>query len=146
MDPKDNLTDPKLLITDANLQIDNPNNPRMPAGMTFLGQFLDHDMTFDPTSSLERQSDPEHIANFRTPTFGLDHLYGAGPAGSPHLYGHPRTALAGRRRTHHLSARGSGPSAERGRDPTPGTGRLTGVSGGRPECQHFDRMPEITIL
>src|SRR4029077_19005608 len=60
--------------------------------------------------------------------------------------GHPRTALAGRRRTHHLPARGSGPSAERGRDPTPGTGRLTGVSGGRPECQHFDRMPEITIL
>jgi hypothetical protein len=89
MDPKDKLTDPKLLITDANLQIDNPNNPRMPAGMTFLGQFLDHDMTFDPTSSLERQSDPEHIANFRTPTFGLDHLYGAGPAGSPHLYDQP---------------------------------------------------------
>jgi uncharacterized membrane protein len=38
--------------------------------------------------------------------------------------GHPRTARAGRRRTHHLPARGSGPSAERGRDPTPGTGRL----------------------
>ena len=58
----------------------------MSAGMTFLGQFIDHDMTFDPTSSLERQVDPEHIANFRTPSLGLDNVYGAGPGGSPHLY------------------------------------------------------------
>lgn len=87
MDAKDDLTqDPKLLITDDNLQKNNPNNPTMGAGMTFLGQFLDHDMTFDPTSSLERQVDPEHIANFRTPTLALDNLYGAGPGGSPHLY------------------------------------------------------------
>src|SRR5690606_18120261 len=57
------------------------------AGFTFLGQFLDHDITFDPTSSLERQSDPEHISNFRTPSLGLDNVYGAGPGGSPHLYG-----------------------------------------------------------
>lgn len=59
----------------------NPNNrdnPAMTAGMTFFGQFLDHDLTFDPTSSLERQVDPESIANFRTPAFELDNLYGAG--------------------------------------------------------------------
>jgi hypothetical protein len=64
----------------------NPNNPALTAGMTFLGQFLDHDMTFDPTSSLERQVDPEQIANFRTPTLALDSVYGAGPGASPHLY------------------------------------------------------------
>jgi hypothetical protein len=64
----------------------NPDNPRIPAGFTFLGQFIDHDLTFDPTSSLERQSDPESIENFRTPVFELDSVYGAGPAASPYLY------------------------------------------------------------
>ncbi|MYZ47919.1 peroxidase [Rhizobiales bacterium L72] len=64
----------------------NPDNPAMPSGITFLGQFLDHDITFDPTSSLERQQDPEAITNFRTPAFELDSVYGSGPGASPHLY------------------------------------------------------------
>jgi hypothetical protein len=63
---------------------DDPNG--MPAGFTFFGQFIDHDVTFDPTSSLERQNDPESVANFRTPFLELDNAYGAGPDGSPHLY------------------------------------------------------------
>ena len=87
MDAREDLNaDPKELITDLNLSANNSNSPTMSAGMTFLGQFIDHDMTFDPTSSLERQVDPEHIANFRTPSLGLDNVYGAGPGGSPHLY------------------------------------------------------------
>ena len=87
MDAKDKLSEgPVKLITDPALSANNPNNPQLTAGFTFLGQFLDHDMTFDPTSSLERQADPEHIANFRTPSLGLDNVYGAGPGGSPHLY------------------------------------------------------------
>jgi hypothetical protein len=87
MDAADDLAaGPTLLITDPAKSANNRNNLALTAGMTFLGQFLDHDMTFDPTSSLERQVDPEHIANFRTPTFGLDNVYGAGPGGSPHLY------------------------------------------------------------
>jgi Animal haem peroxidase len=87
MDAKDKLDrGPKDLITDLELSVHNPDNPAMTAGMTFLGQFIDHDITFDPTSSLERQVDPEQIANFRTPTLALDNLYGAGPMGSPHLY------------------------------------------------------------
>lgn len=65
----------------------NPDSTSgLPAGFTFLGQFIDHDITFDPTSSLERQNDPESIANFRTPTLELDNVYGSGPAASPHLY------------------------------------------------------------
>jgi hypothetical protein len=64
----------------------NPDNPTMTAGFTFLGQFIDHDLTFDPTSSLERQSDPESIANFRTPALELDNAYGSGRGASPHLY------------------------------------------------------------
>lgn len=64
----------------------NPENPAIPAGFTFLGQFIDHDLTFDPTSSLERQNDPESIENFRTPALELDSLYGSGKGASPHLY------------------------------------------------------------
>ena len=87
MDAED-VGDPKALITEPALRANNPDsrNPEMTAGMTFLGQFVDHDMTFDPTSSLERQVDPEQISNFRTPTLALDSVYGAGPLGSPHLY------------------------------------------------------------
>jgi hypothetical protein len=87
MDAKDKLSEgPVKLITDPVLSNRNSDNPQMTAGFTFLGQFLDHDMTFDPTSSLERQADPEHISNFRTPSLALDNVYGAGPGGSPHLY------------------------------------------------------------
>ncbi|WP_414901306.1 peroxidase family protein [Sphingomonas flavalba] len=87
MDAKDKLSEgPQKLITDASLSAKNSDNPTLSAGFTFLGQFLDHDITADPTSSLERQSDPEQIANFRTPSLGLDNVYGAGPGGSPHLY------------------------------------------------------------
>lgn len=62
------------------------NNDRIKAGFTFLGQFLDHDITFDPTSSLERQNDPAATRNFRTPAFELDSVYGAGPGAQPFLY------------------------------------------------------------
>jgi hypothetical protein len=87
MDAKDDLTQhPKDLILNAPLFANNPDNPDMTAGMTFLGQFLDHDMTLDITSSLEQQVDPEMIQNFRVPTFGLDSLYGLGPNGSPYLF------------------------------------------------------------
>ncbi len=65
----------------------NPDNPAaLSAGFTYLGQFIDHDLTFDPTSSLERQVDLEALSNFRTPLLELDNVYGAGPAASPHLY------------------------------------------------------------
>jgi hypothetical protein len=86
MDADDNLSDPVGLIVNPALNVKNENNPDITAGFTFLGQFIDHDLTFDPTSSLERQQDPETISNFRTPTLGLDNVYGSGPKASPHLY------------------------------------------------------------
>jgi hypothetical protein len=86
MDAGDDLSDPVTLITDPAKSADNPDNPTLTAGFTFLGQFLDHDMTFDPTSSLARQQDPESIRNFRIPALDLDNLYGGGPGRSPHLY------------------------------------------------------------
>ncbi|HEX8702608.1 MAG TPA: heme peroxidase family protein [Myxococcaceae bacterium] len=64
----------------------NQDNETISAGFTFFGQFVDHDLSFDPTSILERQNDPEALENFRTPTLALDNLYGAGPRVSRHLY------------------------------------------------------------
>jgi hypothetical protein len=86
MDPGDDLSDPITLITDPTKSLVNPDNPTITAGFTFLGQFLDHDMTFDPTSSLARRQDPEAIRNFRIPALDLDSVYGGGPVASPHLY------------------------------------------------------------
>src|SRR3954452_13050769 len=97
MDPGDDLSDPIALIADAAESVRNPDNPASTAGMTFLGQFLDHDMTFDPTSSLARAQDPESLRNFRIPALDLDSVYGGGPGVSPHLYDqgvdHGRTTM-----------------------------------------------------
>ena len=65
------------------------DNPDIPAGYTYLGQFIDHDITFDPVSSLDRQNDPDALNNFRTPRLDLDSLYGSGPADDPFLYDLP---------------------------------------------------------
>lgn len=62
------------------------NNPRIKAGYTFLGQFIDHDLTLDATSILEQQIDLNATHNFRTPALELDSLYGLGPQGQPFLY------------------------------------------------------------
>ena len=65
---------------------DHVSNLRIPAGFTNLGQFIDHDITFDPTSKLEQVVDPEALVNFRTPRLDLDSLYGSGPVVQPYLY------------------------------------------------------------
>ncbi|MBV9032121.1 MAG: hypothetical protein JO364_17815 [Pseudonocardiales bacterium] len=62
------------------------DSPTLDAGFTFLGQFIDHNITFDVTSMLGRQMDPEGLRNFRPPMLDLDHLYGSGPFASPYLY------------------------------------------------------------
>jgi len=66
--------------------VDEDQNPDIPAGYTYFGQFVDHDITFDPVSTLQRQNDPDALVDFRTPRFDLDNLYGRGPADQPYLY------------------------------------------------------------
>jgi len=55
---------------------DAEENNHIPAGYTYLGQFIDHDLTFDPNSSLQKQNDLEALVDFRTPRFDLDCVYG----------------------------------------------------------------------
>jgi hypothetical protein len=62
------------------------NNTKVPAGFTYLGQFVDHDITLDLTSIREKEADPNATENFRTPALDLDCVYGLGPDGSRQLY------------------------------------------------------------
>ncbi|WP_350292166.1 heme peroxidase family protein [uncultured Croceitalea sp.] len=67
----------------------NTNEIDIPAGYTYLGQFIDHDITLDPFSNIDRHQKPnevEKLNNFRTPTLDLDSVYGNGPSVDPYLY------------------------------------------------------------
>lgn len=87
----------KMLDTRAGGQ---GNNDKVPAGYTYLGQFIDHDVTLDLTSLTETDRDKLGETNFRTPQLELDNIYATGPSGdaSPHLFDRlkPGTMLIGR--------------------------------------------------
>lgn len=87
MDAGDDLTAAPIdLGTDPALSVDNPNHPSGPAGMTFVGQFIDHDLTRDAGSTLGQPTPVRRSTNLRTPRLDLDSVYGGGPGDSPHLY------------------------------------------------------------
>jgi hypothetical protein len=53
---------------------------QIPAGFTYLGQFVDHDLTFDKTAvMLGENVSPAQLLQARSPSLDLDSLYGAGP-------------------------------------------------------------------
>ncbi len=55
----------------------------IPAGYTYLGQFVDHDLTMDHTEvALNEDVSPAELLQGRSPRLDLDSLYGAGP-GNP---------------------------------------------------------------
>jgi hypothetical protein len=61
----------------------------IPAGFTYLGQFVDHDLTFDKTNvMLGENVSPAQLLQARSPSLDLDSLYGAGPTdpGSAKFY------------------------------------------------------------
>jgi hypothetical protein len=88
---------------------DGPDNEEsgIPAAYTYLGQFIDHDLTFDPASSLQKQNDPDALVDFRTPRFDLDSVYGRGPDDQPYLYEDGRNFILG----HALTGAAANPRA-----------------------------------
>ena len=87
LDAQDQLSaGPIALITNPALSVNNPDNPTHTAGTHFVGQFIDHDITFDTSSKLGQTTDPFTSPNGRTPVLDLDSVYGAGPVSSPALY------------------------------------------------------------
>lgn len=58
----------------------------VPVGHVFFGQFIDHDITLDISSSFSRVNEPSEIPNARTPTLDLDCIYAGGPETNPYMY------------------------------------------------------------
>src|SRR2546429_937498 len=96
-DPEIDTKDPKLPSAspeDPKQRIqDDEENAGIPAGYTYLGQFIDHDITFDPASSLQRENDPDALVDYRTPRLDLDSLYGRVPDDQPYMYSHNKFRL-----------------------------------------------------
>jgi Animal haem peroxidase len=65
---------------------DDEENSGIDSGYTYLGQFIDHDITFDPASSLQQRNDVDSLIDFRTPALDLDSIYGSGPDDQPYMY------------------------------------------------------------
>ncbi|MBL8650505.1 MAG: hypothetical protein JNL35_08905 [Sphingopyxis sp.] len=61
----------------------------IPAGFTYFGQFVDHDITLDVDSKLDVEQDATTIPNMRSPAVDLDAVYGQGPAVDAFLYQFP---------------------------------------------------------
>lgn len=77
---------------DPNPSSQNPADPgvsNIPSGFTYFGQFVDHDITFDVSSSIDVDTDANTINNMRSPSLDLDNVYGRGPGLDPFLYVFP---------------------------------------------------------
>ena len=68
-------------------QPDAEDNLQIPAGYTYFGQFVDHDLTLDDRANdLVTPTPPSALVNGRTPQLDLDSVYGSGPSTSTQLY------------------------------------------------------------
>jgi hypothetical protein len=59
----------------------------IPSGFTYLGQFVDHDLTMDKTQAvLGSDVTVDELVQARSPALDLDSLYGRGPVADPRFY------------------------------------------------------------
>ena len=66
---------------------DNDRTDGVPVGMIFFGQFVDHDITLDASTSFDSVvGNAGAVTNVRTPTLDLDCIYGLGPEAQPYLF------------------------------------------------------------
>src|SRR5215218_5942738 len=74
------LGEPNLKKVGAAMAVAGGGQSQIPAGFTYLGQFIDHDLTFDKTSVMFGANvTPAELLQGRSPSLDLDSLYGAGP-------------------------------------------------------------------
>ncbi len=139
-----------LLGALAEAMVEGPEGPdgRIPAGYTYLGQFLDHDLTMDRTQGrLGDEVDLADLRQGRSPSLDLDSLYGARPrrrGGREVLQGRRPAPEAGQERTVQrprpapCRARAGGRPAQGG-DPGPPQRREPGH---RPDPRRDDELPQ----
>jgi hypothetical protein len=71
------LVDLGIEMTSA---VQTADHPTLPAGYTYLGQFIDHDITFDKTKGIPPGIlTVSQVVQGRNPSLELDSLYGLGP-------------------------------------------------------------------
>jgi hypothetical protein len=64
----------------VNVPQPDSSDPAVPAGFTYLGQFVDHDLTMDRTESqLGQDVNLDELTQGRSPALDLDSVYGRGP-------------------------------------------------------------------
>jgi hypothetical protein len=85
------LTQLGNLMGDPARDVAGPDST-IPAGYTYFGQFVDHDITLDVTSTIDTATDANTIPNMRRPSLDLDSVYGRGPALDPYMYSFPTAA------------------------------------------------------
>ena len=108
------------LMADPNRDT-NADSP-IPSGFTYMGQFVDHDITLDVSSSLEIETDANTVHNMRTPSLDLDSVYGRGPALDPFLYAFPTSGNASAIKLQLGTNRNTGPGGPAGTGTPPGSG------------------------
>lgn len=74
------------LVDDGDINPRNLDNLTIPAGFTYAGQFLDHDITRDAGSDLGRPVPLGRTVNLRSARLDLDPVYGDGPIDQPTIY------------------------------------------------------------
>ena len=86
--PRDDLLDglARTMVEPDTSDVHLATGPHLFAGFTFIGQFIDHDITLDNTPLELQQADPDATVNFRNPRYDLDSVYGRGPAQEPQFY------------------------------------------------------------
>ncbi|HZA19054.1 MAG TPA: heme peroxidase family protein [Pseudonocardiaceae bacterium] len=84
--PQGELTDPALNQRLAKAMTTPPQQPNadgadpVPAGFTYVGQFVDHDLTLDATAvALGQDVTVDELVGGRSPALDLDTVYGRGP-------------------------------------------------------------------
>ena len=73
----------RQLFTPEDIDDSGIANPDIPAGYTYLAQFVDHDLTYDLATPQLRI---RNGAPVRAPRLNLDSIYGTGPLYQPYLY------------------------------------------------------------
>jgi len=99
-----------------------------PSGYTYVGQFVDHDITLDVSSAIDSPTivDATTINNMRSPVLDLDSVYGRGPALDVFLYEQPRP---GEPSTAFRLLRGTNQAPPAGIAPEGGAGGTAGGAG-----------------
>ncbi len=112
----------RKMALDGTMTGANTRNHDIPAGYTYFGQLVAHDMIFNETSSLDVRPQAGERA-WATPQLDLDCLYRGGPARSPELYQIPEDSAKDRTRLRVGLTAGQGYSRPGGDGHPSGSGR-----------------------